>query len=183
MVNGQWSMVDGQWSKRQSSMLKILHPLVRMQPVIVFDSPSLNFTKTQTHRMILKNKKLVFLILIVLTLGFIIYDSTSQPTTSDLKGNFKEVAIYRNQNNTGPIVRIYAVSVEGQVWDEMKKYGDLMPYAKYGSTTVYFFDASKPTPSQLVPAEPHFDATFNAGCVAVYSKDPNGTVLFRESPF
>ena len=133
--------------------------------------------------MIFKNKKLLFLALILLTLGFIIYDSTSQPTVSDLKGNFKEQAIYRNENNTGPVVRIYAVTVEGSLWDEMQKYGELMPYTKYGSTTVYFFDASKPAPSQLTPNEPHFEQTFNGNCLAVYSKDANGQVSFTKSPF
>jgi hypothetical protein len=132
--------------------------------------------------MILKNKKFIFLILILATLGFIIYDSTSQPTVDDLKGNFKETAVYRNANNTGPIVRIYAVSVEGQVWDEMKKYGDLMPYTKYGTTTVYFFDASKPTPNAIGATEPHFDPKFNVSRMAVYKKDQNGAVSFQKSP-
>ncbi|NIJ52904.1 hypothetical protein [Dyadobacter arcticus] len=128
-----------------------------------------------------KSKKLVILILLAAVVGFIIYDSTSQPNVGDLKGNFKEVAIYRNENNTGPIVRIYAVSVEGQVWEEMQKYGDLMPYTKYGRTTVYFFDASKAAPSKLAATEPHFDGAFNANCVAVYERDQNGGVTFKKS--
>jgi hypothetical protein len=130
--------------------------------------------------MILKNKKAVFLVLIILTLGFIIYDSTSLPTVADLKGNFREIALYRNANNTGPVVRIYAATVEGQPWEEMQKYGDLMPYTKYGTTTVYFFDATKPAPQQVTANESHFDARFNPGCLAVYSKDANGQVSFRK---
>ena len=133
--------------------------------------------------MFFKNKKLLFLALILLTLGFIIYDSTSLPTVKDLQGNFQETAVYRNANNTGPIVRVYAVKVEGEVWKEMQQYGDMMPYTKYGSTTVYFFDASKPAPSQLAANEPHFDRAFNTGCVAMYSKDANGAVSFTKSPF
>ncbi|MCE6991060.1 hypothetical protein [Dyadobacter sp. CY323] len=133
--------------------------------------------------MVLKNKKVLFLILIVVTIGYIIYDSTSQPTVDDLKGNFRELAVYRNENNTGPIVRVYAVSVEGEVWDEMRKYGDLMPYTKYGTTTVYFFDASKPAPERVAATEPHFNPTFNPGCLAVYSKDQNGGISFKKNPF
>jgi hypothetical protein len=131
----------------------------------------------------MKNKKIIFLILTVMTIGYIIYDSASQPTVGDLNGNFKEISAYRNENNTGPIVRVYAVSVEGKVWDEMKKYGDLMPYTKYGTTTVYFFDASKPAPGTLAAAYPHFEATFNPGCLAVYSKDQNGSISFEQNPF
>lgn len=129
--------------------------------------------------MIFKNKKVIFLFSLVLVLGYIIYDSTSLPSVSDLKGNFKELATYRNENNTGPIVRIYAVSVEGSEWEEMKKYGDLMPYTKYGSTTVYFFDASKPAPQKVSPTAPYFDAAYDANCVATYFKDQNGGVSFK----
>jgi len=131
----------------------------------------------------LKNKKIIFLILIALTLGFIIYDSTSLPSAKDLEGNFKEVAVYRNENNTGPITRVYAVTVEGRLWDEMKKYGDLMPYTKYGTTTVYFFDASQKAPDKLAETAPHFDAALNPGCLATYSKDQNGEVSFKKSSF
>jgi hypothetical protein len=133
--------------------------------------------------MVFKNRKIILLSLLVLTLGFIIYDSTSQPSVNDLKGNFKEVAVYRNANNTGPIVRIYAVSVEGEVWDEMEQYGNLMPYTKYGSTTVYFFNALKSAPGKVAATAPHFDPSFNPGCLAVYSKDPNGVVAFKKFPF
>jgi hypothetical protein len=133
--------------------------------------------------MIIKNKKLLFVSILILVIGFIIYDSTSQPNVGDLKGNFKEVAVYRNENNTGPIVRIYAVTVDGSPWDEMKKYGDLMPYTKYGSTTVYFFGSGEPVPDQLSATEPHFGETFKANCLGIYSKDQNGEVSFRQQPF
>jgi hypothetical protein len=133
--------------------------------------------------MIFKNKKILFLALILLTIGFIVYDSTSLPTVKDLKGNFKEVALYRNENNTGPIVRIYAVTADASAVAEMKKYGDMMPYTKYGSTTVYFFDTSKPAPNRVTASEPHFAKTYESSCLAVYSKDPNGEVSFKKSPF
>ena len=124
------------------------------------------------------NKKLILLIIIVLTIGFIVFDSATLPKVSDLKGNFKEVAVYRNENNTGPITRVYAVSVEEPLMEEMNKYGDLMPYTKYGTTTVYFFQAGKPVPSELLASEPHFDKSFEKNCVAVYKKNQNGEVTF-----
>lgn len=121
----------------------------------------------------------IFALLII----YILYDSFSQPTTADLKGNFKEVAIYRNENNTGPVVRIYAVTVQGSPWDEMQKYGELMPYTKLGTTTVYFFDENKPAPTKVNPGNENFDGEFKQSCVALYQKDMNGQVSFTRTPF
>ena len=118
-----------------------------------------------------------------LLIGYILYDSFSQPTTSDLKGNFRQTAEYRNENNTGPIIRIYAVTVQGNPWDEMQQYGDMMPYTKYGSTKVYFFHETQPAPKTLVPAEPNFGAEFKQNCLAVYEKDGSGQVKFVRAPF
>ena len=129
------------------------------------------------------NKKSIFLIVLAVLAGYIIYDSTSQPNVNDLKGNFKEVSSYRNENNTGPIIRIYAVTVENTPWEEMKKYGDLMPYTKYGTTNVYFFDQGKDFPEKIVPDNQRFDARYNANCLAMYSKDANGQVAFSRYPF
>ena len=127
--------------------------------------------------------KYILAAIFTLLIAYILYDSFSQPTTADLKGNFKETAVYRNENNTGPIVRIYAVTVTGSPWEEMQKYGDLMPYTKYGSTKVYFFDQTKPAPASLVPDAVNFDAKFNSNCLAVYEKDPSGQVKFTREPF
>ena len=133
--------------------------------------------------MITKKRSYIIFGLIALLVGYIIFDSTSQPNVNDLKGNFKEVAVYRNENNTGPIVRVYAVTVQGQPWEEMQKYGDLMPYTKYGSTKVYFFDEQKPFPDTLTPGDQNFEASFNANCLATYTKDPNGQVSLNKNPF
>lgn len=133
----------------------------------------------------LKNKSIKFLLigLSLLMIGYIIIDSTSQPSTADLDGNFKEVAHYRNENNTGPILRIYAVTVQGTPWEAMEKYGNMMPYNKYGSTTVYFFNENNQAPTSLVPSKPNFDARFKPSCLASYTKDANGQVAFRKKPF
>ncbi|OJV19693.1 MAG: hypothetical protein BGO21_21770 [Dyadobacter sp. 50-39] len=123
-----------------------------------------------------KNKKNLLLLALAVIIGYIVYDSTSQPTVADLKGGFREVALYRNENNTGPILRVYAVTVQDTHTKDLRSYGDLMPYTKYGTTTVYFFDASKPFPNKLAANEPHFDREFAANCIAVYRKDANGQV-------
>lgn len=123
-----------------------------------------------------KNKKNLLLLALAVIIGYIVYDSASQPTVDDLQGGFREVALYRNANNTGPIVRVYAVTVQDTRSRDIRKYGDLMPYTKYGTTTVYFFDAAKPFPNNLAAGEPHFDAKFAANCISVYRKDANGQV-------
>lgn len=131
----------------------------------------------------LKNKKNLLLIGIALLVGYIVYDSSTQPTVNDLEGGFREVAMYRNENNTGPIVRVYAVTVDDTLSKDMLHYGNLMPYNKYGTTTVYFFDSAKPAPKTLAAREPHFDAQFSPGCIAVYRKDANGQVSLDQSSF
>jgi len=130
-----------------------------------------------------KKVKYILASAIALLIGYIIYDSSSQPTVNDLKGNFKEVALYRNPNNTGPILRIYAVTVQGEPWEEMQKYGDLMPYTKYGNTKVFFFQEGKPAPSRIALEEPNFDAQFQQHCIARYEKDANGQVSLTRKPF
>jgi hypothetical protein len=133
--------------------------------------------------MLSKKIKYIFGAGFVLLISYILYDSFSQPNPSDLEGNFRETAEYHNENNTGPIIRIYAVTVQGNPWEEMQKYGDMMPYNKYGSTKVYFFEESRPAPKNLIPSQPHFDVKFNENCLAVYEKDGNGQVKFTKAPF
>lgn len=130
-----------------------------------------------------KNKKNLLLLFVAAIIGYIVYDSTSQPNVNDLQGGFREVAMYRNENNTGPIVRVYAVTVDDILSKDLGTYGDLMPYTKYGSTTVYFFDAKKPFPKALAANEPHFEEKFAANCLAVYQKDANGQVSLNKNSF
>ncbi|RDV10360.1 hypothetical protein DXT99_26495 [Pontibacter diazotrophicus] len=112
-----------------------------------------------------------------------IYDSFSQPGPQDLEGDFKEVAMYRNENNTGPIVRIYAVTVADTLWEAMQAYGDYMPHTKYGNTSVYFFLEGNPAPDEVFPGEPNFPQQYQEYNVAVYEKDAMSQVAFRKHPF
>lgn len=90
--------------------------------------------------------------------------------------------MFRNENNTGPIVRVYSVTVGDTTrWQEMEQYGDLMPYTKYGTTKVYFFAKQAPTSLQATP--PYFAPTFNHYCLASYEKDVMSKVTFRKHPF
>lgn len=127
--------------------------------------------------------KLLALGALGLLLAWFVYDSLSQASPQDLPGNFQQVAAYRNENNTGPIVRVYAVTVADTLWREMQQYGDLMPYTKYGRTAVYFFRAGQPAPSVVQPGKASFDASFARYCLAKYEKDAMSKVIFQPHPF
>lgn len=119
---------------------------------------------------------------VALLIGWFIFDSLSQPGVGDLPGNFQEVATYRNENNTGPIVRVFAVTVADTLWREMRQYGDFMPYTKYGNTKVYFFRPGQPVPRQVRPGPQNFDSAFNKYCLAKYEKEVMGNVSFQPYP-
>lgn len=100
-----------------------------------------------------------------------------------MDGDYKEVALYRNENNTGPIVRIYAVTTPDTLWQEMKAYGELMPHTKYGTTTVYFFAVSGEAPNKLAPGDENFESRYKRYCLAHYEKNNMGQVAFIRYPF
>lgn len=110
-------------------------------------------------------------------------DALNQPGVQDLKGDFEEAAVYRNENNTGPIIRIYAVTVADTNWQEMEQYGHFMPHTKYGNTKVYFFRKGGPVPDKLLPGAKHFHPNLNPHCLAAYEKDAMGQVSFKRYPF
>jgi len=130
-----------------------------------------------------KKLKYILIIVFVLMIGWFLKDSLSQPGVQDLTGGFEELALYRNENNTGPVKRIYAVTVADTLWDQMQQYGDFMPHTKYGTTTVYFFRKGQPAPEKVYPGEANFDAQFQGNVLAVYEKDAMGQVSLVKWPF
>lgn len=130
-----------------------------------------------------KKLKYILIAVFVLLVGWFLKDALTQPGVRDLPGDFEEVAVYRNENNTGPIKRIYAVTVADTLWDQMQQYGDFMPHTKYGTTTVYFFLKGQPVPQQVVPGEQNFDARFQEDVLAVYEKDAMNQVSLVKWPF
>ena len=100
-----------------------------------------------------------------------------------MKAGFKEVAKYRNANNTGPVQRIYVVTIKDSVWKDLENYGDLMPHTKYGNIKVYFFMQSANVPQVLQPGEVNFDPQFNKSCIALYEKSAMSQVAFNKYPF
>lgn len=121
--------------------------------------------------------------LCVITGLYFLFDSLSQPNPNTLSGNFTEVAMYRNPNNTGPVVRIFAVTVEDTLWEEMRQYGEMMPYTKYGTTTVFFFRAGEAYPREIQESDPYFDQTFQSACLGRYHKDAMANATLTRYPF
>ena len=132
----------------------------------------------------MKGKKLyiVFAGIVGILLVSIMWNSFTQPGVQDLEGDFKRVAFYRNENNTGPVERVYAVTVADTLWGEMEKYGAYMPHNKYGNTRVDFFLEGTPVPSTLSPGPENLEKEFQEYVLARYEKDAMGRVSFIKSP-
>lgn len=133
----------------------------------------------------MNRKSLVYFLVagILVLIFFIVKDVFDQPGIEDMKAGFKEVAKYRNANNTGPVQRIYVVTIKDSVWKEMEDYGNLMPHTKYGNTKVYFFMQSENVPKKLQPGEVNFDPQFNKACIALYEKSAMSQTAFNKNPF
>ena len=127
--------------------------------------------------------KHILIVAAVVLIGWFVYDSFSQPGVDDLEGDFKEVAFYRNENNTGPIIRVYAVTVTDTLWQQMHAYGDFMPHTKYGNTKVYFFLEGSPVPDKVFAGQQNFESKFREFAVAKYEKESMGQVSFVQYPF
>lgn len=131
-----------------------------------------------------KKKVNIFLgILVVLLLGWMMKGTFTQPGIENLKGEFTEVAHYRNDNNTGPIQHVFAVTVKDTVWSEMETYGNFKPHHKGGNTKVYFFIKGSPVPDHLGPGKQNFDPSFNNACIALYEKSAMGNTSLTRYPF
>ncbi len=110
----------------------------------------------------------------VLIVAHLIHEMMQQPGVNDLPGGFEEKLSYRNENNTGPIQRIYIVTVKDTSSAAFESYGDLMPHSKYGLTRVYFFLTGSELPSTLVPGERNFEEKYDRSYFAVYEKSAMG---------
>ncbi|SEA00701.1 hypothetical protein [Pedobacter hartonius] len=133
----------------------------------------------------MRNKKInIFLVILVLFLvGWMLKGTFFQPGAGDLKAGFKQVAEYRNENNTGPIQYVFSVSLRDTLWSEMETYGNYKPHHKGGTTKVYYFMEGSPAPAELSPGNVNFDPSFNASCVAMYEKSAIGNVIITKHPF
>jgi len=131
----------------------------------------------------MKIKKTYFFGIIVLALVvWFVLEATTQPGVEDLAGNPEEVAFVRNENNTGPVKRVYIVSIADTLWDVMETYGSYMPHNKYGNTQVYFFPKGQPLPQDISLDEP-VSSTYQNSCLGRYEKNAMGSESFVSYPF
>jgi len=131
----------------------------------------------------MKNKRALLWGFVVIALALMLWNVLSQPGTADLKGNFKEAAFIRNDQNTGPVIRVYAVTLSDTLWKQMNDYGNFMPYNKYGNTKVYFFLNTRPYPKKVTIGDVNFDSQFNKYCIGLYQKDVMSQVSLKKMPF
>lgn len=123
------------------------------------------------------------LIVALLIAGVIIWQSFTGPGVNDLDGNFREIDAWQNENNTGPVNRVYIVTVSDTLWSEMETYGDYMPYAKMGTTNVWFFLDSQPFPNKVIPGETPFSAVYQKASIGRYVKDNMSQTQLIKRPF
>ncbi|MFP4092138.1 MAG: hypothetical protein ACLFUB_08525 [Cyclobacteriaceae bacterium] len=127
-------------------------------------------------------KRYIFGPLIVLLMAWFVREAVTQPGIQDLAGAPEEVAFVRNENNTGPVKRIYVVSIADTLWQEMEKYGSFMPHNKYGNTQVYFFLKGQPHPESL-SLETAITEEYQPYCLARFEKNAMGSESFVRYPF
>lgn len=108
-----------------------------------------------------KNRKVWLLaVALIIILGYMIWDSYSQPGIKDIPGEFEEVAFVRNEQNKGGIERIYAVTVGDLSNANYDACAELFPTNDFNSVIrVFFFDRNKPYPTTLTIEPPHYDTS------------------------
>lgn len=108
----------------------------------------------------------------------IVRSSFSNPGIEAFEGKYEELAFYRNENNTGPVIRIYAVRAldTDEVW--MREFAEAQPHTKYGRTLVFFFSPELKQKVELTPQEPFFAAELRPHLMARYEKTPMGESRF-----
>lgn len=131
----------------------------------------------------MSNRKKVYIAIPLIITLLILWNAFSQPGLNDFDTTFKEVDLYRNENNTGPVERIYLVTTNDSIWNEMERYSKLMPYSKLGTTKVYFFHQDHPFPTKALSGRVNFDERYNKYCLARYEKNSFGAESFSVFPF
>ena len=115
-------------------------------------------------------KKKLFFVGVVIVLVAMLANIFSQPGLNDFDTEFIEILNVRNENNTGPVQRVYIVTVDQVNPKDMERYGQLMPYSKLGNTKVYYFDRAKPFPKHAQLGDVNFNSNLNQFCLAKYEK-------------
>jgi len=131
----------------------------------------------------MKKYKVYILVISVLIIIAMIWNTITEPGIKDLKSGFKEVVFIRNEQNSGPILRIYAVSLKAENWEEMEQYGQYMPHTKYGTTRIYFFLNNTDLPKELKFGEINIADRYKHNCIAIYEKNGMSQSSLRRYPY
>ncbi|WP_118196258.1 hypothetical protein [Albibacterium indicum] len=119
-------------------------------------------------------KRLIWLgIIVLIVLYIVVSDSSLLTNTKEIRGGFTEVAFNRNENNSGPVVRIYAVKVDSPLVADFDSYGSSMPHTEHGTTKIFFFDAKQGAPEKLSLQPPYYDTT-QYSAIWVFQKNAVG---------
>ena len=113
-------------------------------------------------------------ITVFIILAMIVKESFSEQGIAAYQDQFEEVGYFRNENNTGPVLRIYAYQTQVEDPEVLKSFADLLPHTKYGRTLVFFVHESVKAPVVLSPESPHFPASLSPSIFAKYEKTPMG---------
>jgi len=131
----------------------------------------------------MKKNKLYILVIALIAISAMLWTVLNEPGIKGLKGNLKETAFIRNEQNTGPVIRIYAVSIDQENWIEMEQYGNYMPHNKYGTTRVYFFLSNKPYTGKLEITKSNIEEQYKQHCIAIYEKNGMSQSSIVKYPF
>ncbi len=144
----------------------------------------INFHLVGIHPTMTKKTSNIFVILLTLAIvAWLVKDTFTQSSVNDLAGGFTEIGSYRNENNTGPVQRIYSVGVKDPANADLEAYGNFMPHSKYGNTKVYFFKEGTAIPTKLFPGKINFDPKYTSNCFALYEKSAMGNFGVILNPF
>jgi len=129
----------------------------------------------------LKRNSLVMFLLgitVVVVLFLIVKESFSGSGTEAYREQFVELGHYRSENNTGPVLRLYAYRSLTADPAVMKEFADLLPHTKYGRTLVFFFGETGMDSVTLSPKAPHISTSLASQPLATYEKTPMGEGRF-----
>lgn len=125
----------------------------------------------------MKSSRLIFWIITAVSVATVFYitsETLTQPGLERFEGNINELGFYRNENNTGPVLRVYAAEVLDADLASMKEYGDAMPHTKYGKTIVFFLKENQNSSVDINSNPPYLSVELQELVIATYSKSPMG---------
>lgn len=131
----------------------------------------------------MKRNKLIFYLIgavAVILIYQIINSSLSQPGLEQFEGKYEELGFFRNENNTGPVVRVYAIRALDTNPKWMADFAEAQPHTKYGKTLVFFFSPELNEKVILSPQEPFFPEEFQPFLLARFEKTPMGESRFSQ---